>query len=287
MIPASLRAQLGDPHLVTLSNAAGDTAVISLYGAHVLSWTVAGQELLYCSERATTDGNAAIRAGIPVCFPQFSGFGDLPKHGVVRNTAWQLQGDVTSGSDVPSARARFILSDSPASRTIWPHAFAVTLDVVLGDGTLDVTLGVTNTGSSPFDFTAALHTYLAVEDCRTATVEGLGKYAFIDATTQPFTDRVQDTPALHVTGEVDRIYPAVTNALTLAQPGRKRVIVDKDGFADVVVWNPGPDKVKALADMPDTDWLRMLCIEAVQWQHPVVLQPGGTWQGTQRLRCLT
>ena len=67
----------------------GDSALVALHGAQVLSWTVAGRERLYLSPRALFDGRSAIRGGIPLCFPQFNQRGPLPKHGFARNLAWQ------------------------------------------------------------------------------------------------------------------------------------------------------------------------------------------------------
>ena len=51
--------------------------------------------------------------------------------------------------------------------------------------------------------------------------------------------------------------------------------------ADVVVWNPGPAKAKAMTDLPDDDWTRFLCIEAASIGRPVVLGPGQQWTGRQ------
>jgi hypothetical protein len=51
----------------------------------VLSWvTPDGRERLFLSDKAVFDGSVAIRGGIPVCWPQFAGLGELPKHGFVR-----------------------------------------------------------------------------------------------------------------------------------------------------------------------------------------------------------
>jgi glucose-6-phosphate 1-epimerase len=60
--------------------------------------------------------------------------------------------------------------------------------------------------------------------------------------------------------------------------------VSQAGFEDTVVWNPGPDKARALRDFPDEDWLRMICIEAACVAAPVRLLPGEKWCGSQTLR---
>ena len=51
--------------------------------------------------------------------------------------------------------------------------------------------------------------------------------------------------------------------------------------ADVVVWNPGPTRAAALADMPDDDWLQLLCVEAAVIGAPVTLAAGQEWVGRQ------
>ena len=50
----------------------GDCALVALHGAQVLSWISGGRERLYLSPKAVFDGQAAIRGGIPLCFPQFN-----------------------------------------------------------------------------------------------------------------------------------------------------------------------------------------------------------------------
>lgn len=99
--------------LLQLHNARGDSAVISLYGAQLLSWQTAdGRAHLYCTPEPSLKPGASIRGGVPVCFPQFSGRGALPKHGLVRNLVWQIDGDVLSGAGQDVAYARLSLSDS-------------------------------------------------------------------------------------------------------------------------------------------------------------------------------
>ena len=60
----------------------GDTVLVALQGAHVLSWVSQGRERLYLRPNNLWDGKSAIRGGVPVCFPQFNQRGTLPKHGL-------------------------------------------------------------------------------------------------------------------------------------------------------------------------------------------------------------
>ena len=77
----------------------GDRLVVAHHGAHVLSWVAGGRERLYLSPQSVMDGHAAIRGGIPVCFPQFNQRGDLPSmalHAMCRGhpspPSWMLTG---------------------------------------------------------------------------------------------------------------------------------------------------------------------------------------------------
>ena len=78
---------------IRLDTDQGDSALVALHGAQVLSWTVAGRERLYLSPRAMFDGRSAIRGGIPLCFPQFNQRGPLPSmalHATWRGSRCQL-----------------------------------------------------------------------------------------------------------------------------------------------------------------------------------------------------
>jgi glucose-6-phosphate 1-epimerase len=226
----------------------GDRLVVALHGAHVLSWVSDGQERLYLSPQSILDGQAAIRGGVPVCFPQFNQRGPmaerLPKHGFARNVAWWV--------DAPELGAE--------------HA--------------RLTLRVHNTDTQALAFSGALHTYLAVPDVSQATLQGLGG--------QPEWDSLTDTHApaadtIRFAAEFDRVYEASANPMTLNQTLQ---ISQSPSWANTVVWNPAQDLCKRLADMPDDGWRQMLCVEAAQVYAPITLPAGGRWAGWQRLQVL-
>jgi glucose-6-phosphate 1-epimerase len=268
--------------MVHLCNSAGDTAKVSLNGAQVLSWMpAAGGEQLYCSPTPVVPGRA-IRGGVPVCFPQFANCGPLAKHGFARTALWQLHGEPVTGIDAPVASATFSLQDSPLTQAQWPFGFALVLQVRLGKGFVEWSLQVANTGAKAFDFTAALHTYLAVANVQQVAVHGLALVPYLDATQQN-TKAINPAPLLYIADETDRVYLAPPASLGILHSGLPHMRIDQEGFADTVIWNPGPAKAAALGDMPAADWRRMLCVEAAQVAHPVHLLPGTQWQGTQRL----
>lgn len=270
--------------LLHLSNAHGDSAVISLYGAQLLSWKTAdGREHLYCTPEMAVRPGAAVRGGVPVCFPQFSGLGPLPKHGLVRHLVWHAEGDVLSGARHDVACTRLALTDSDVTRAAWPHSFTLQIQIELGAGWVSVALNVTNTGDAPFDFTAALHTYLATSDVRRAGVAQLGACRMIDTTIDARAEFRHDGSTLRIHRETDNVYLAAPAALTLLHDDQAILQLEQQGFADSVIWNPGPGKAAQLGDMPVAHWTRMLCIEAAQIEHPVRLSPRAIWRGVQRL----
>ena len=47
-----------------------------------------------------------------------------------------------------------------------------------------------------------------------------------------------------------------------------------------MVWNPGAEGARDLADLPDADWQRFVCVEPVIVDRPVALAPGQSFTGT-------
>jgi glucose-6-phosphate 1-epimerase len=257
----------------------GASVTVARFGGHVLSWVPAdGRERLFLSERAITDGSAPIRGGIPVCWPQFSGLGDLPKHGLLRNRVWE-----PFAISAPDSLA-FALRDDESSRVAWPHGFEARLAVTLGATRLTVSLAVRNTGAAPFRFTGALHTYFAVDDIARVSVTGLAGREYRDAAGGNRIVTESET-ALRFSGEVDRVYHDVPDALVL-EDGLGRTRVTGEGFADVVVWNPWSTLCAGLPDMLPDGYRRMVCIEAAAARLPVEVAPGTTWIGRQVLEAL-
>lgn len=255
----------------------GDRVVVAHHGAHVLSWIAAGHERLYLSPQSIKEAHAAIRGGIPVCFPQFNQRGDLPKHGFARNASW-----TTQKAHLEDATAHLVLalSDSAATRQWWDQSFEALLRIELTPGALQLELTVRNTDSKPLSFTGALHTYFAVSHVAQARLLGLGG--------QPEWDAVNDRHAtaahvLRFDGEFDRVYAAAPKGYELQEGPHTLSIQQSMDWAQTVVWNPGAAKCATLSDMPEGGWQHMLCIEAAQVYEPITLPAGGRWAGWQRL----
>ncbi|MET0383898.1 MAG: D-hexose-6-phosphate mutarotase, partial [Burkholderiaceae bacterium] len=251
---------------------------LMLHGGHLVSWIPAGgEEQLYLSPTSRYGEGHAVRGGVPVIFPQFAMRGALPRHGLLRTRAWRLEPAPSHGEHA-QAVVRFAADDR--TRAIWPHGFEAELTVSIAGRQLDVELSVTNTGDTPFEFTAALHSYLRARDVLKAQLEGLQAVNYEDNATGQW--QMQWGDVTQVIGEIDRIYRDAPATLTLRERGR-RLSIAREGFPDVVVWNPGPAKGAALDDMPAGDWQRMLCVEAARVIEPKTLAPGEQWFGLQTL----
>lgn len=268
---------------LTLQSPDGACIRLSPHGAHLLSWQPAGApEQLYLSPRSEFVPGKAIRGGVPVCFPQFSERGPLPKHGFARTLPWEL---VLQQQGKDDALAVMRLRDSDETRKLWPHAFELELSVRVGGRSLDIELACENLGDTPLQFTAALHTYLRVADLDAVSVEGLTGLRYFDSIKQAEALQRMD---LLLTGEkgvldLDRIYFGVKERPLLVAEDRRQVVVRQQGFEDAVIWNPGPERCAKLADMPPEGWSEMLCVEAASIGRPVELQAGESWVGRQSL----
>lgn len=274
----------GVPALV-LRASDGAQAVVTLQGGHVVSWRAAGSDVeqLYLSPASLFADGKAIRGGVPVIFPQFSDRGPFVRHGFARTMRWQLLRDDAT-DDGRSAQVVLGLTDDAASREQWPQAFALALRVRVGGDALTMDMTCTNTGSSPWAFTAALHTYLAVHDVTRARLHGMAGTHFDDRVAGVFG--VQGEAPLQIDGEVDRVYASVTRALRLDDPrptGIRRLTIAQQGFTDVVVWNPGAMRCAALSDMPVDGYRHMLCVESACITDPVTLDAGQLWTASQTL----
>lgn len=262
---------------VCLTTAAGAAAVITLYGAHLVSWKAAdGRERLYLSERSRFGAGHAIRGGVPVIFPQFADGGPLPRHGFARTAEWTL---VDARHDKGYACATLRLADSAATRAIWPHPFVAELTVMIEGKRLDIELEVENTGAEAFAFSAALHSYFSIAQANMCSVQGLDGVCYEDRT-EPGELKREDGEALFVDREIDRVYRDVGKPLLLWEPER-HLAIEAEGFPDVVVWNPWIARCAALDDMPPDGYRRMLCIEAAAVAKPVELAAGESWFGRQ------
>ena len=253
-------------------------AEIHLHGAHVTAWAPTGEpSALWLSPLSSYEGSAAIRGGVPLCFPWFGPLADrpeAPRHGIGRTASWSLDEVREAGEDVV---VRLVLRDDESTRaSAWPQPFVALCTVTVGSR-LTVTLTFTHLGPEPVLLEEALHSYLAVADVTRAELHGLEGVAFLDKTAQGVRTPGAAGPVL-VAGEVDRVYLDTTGPVTVHDvAGGREVEVSKEGSATTVVWNPWVAGARATADIDDEGWSGFVCVEAANVGSAAVpLAPGAT-----------
>jgi glucose-6-phosphate 1-epimerase len=237
-------------------------------GAQVLQVQWGGTEVLYRSP-LYPDPNAPARGGVPVLFPQFAKAGLLKKHGWARDVPWVLLKD-QKGPGGHSVTLRLAVGiDNPFN---WPHAAELTLSAkAVHDAqqkprnlplqaSLEMSLTVRNIGSKAFSWTGGLHPYWFTPDLLRSELLGFA---------QPVRWQGEEFETLF-----DNLGP-----LTLKTPFHT-LQLSMTGFDQWMVWNPGREGAKALADLPDADWQQFVCIEPVIVDRPNTVEPGAVFEGT-------
>ena len=242
-----------------------------------------GLERLYVSSTSKFGEGAAIRGGIPVCFPQFAGRGPLPKHGFVRTSSeWDIESMSSEGG---ACKLVLTLGDTEASRAVWPHAFTLRYLVTLTESTLCTEMELVNKGSEALTFTCALHTYFAVDDVANVEVLGLSGLTYEDNTAGN-ANIVEAAEEVRVVGEVDRVYldapPRLALRAARAGAPKEQLVIDKTpGFRDAVLWNLGEAKAPTMSDLGTGEWRNYVCIEAGAIGTPVELPAGEAYSAGQ------
>ena len=247
-------------------------ALISLHAGQVLSYQPAGEadDVMFLSEKAYYQDGKAIKGGAPICWPWFGADPEgkgRPGHGFVRNRPWNVVAtEAMSNGDI---KVTLGLVDTPETRAIWPHAFSLRQEIVIGD-TLNLSLITRNTGKEKFTITQAFHTYFKVGDITRAKVAGLTGYDYLDKAGGGNTQKHQ-TGDVTIDTEVDRIYLNVGNTLTIDDGAlNRRIQITSQGSKTAVVWNPWEKIARDMADLEDADYQRLLCVETTNAADDVV-----------------
>jgi glucose-6-phosphate 1-epimerase len=261
---------------------ADSTVEVSLAGAQVLRWQQAGSDVLWTASQPQYAAGQPVRGGVPLVFPWFGDHSSnpkLPAHGFARNQPWQL----VHANETPEVVLELV--DDAATRAMWPHAFRLRLSVALG-ARLRLTLTVENTGTEPFVFEVALHTYFAVGDVQTASVHGLEGVPCTEQATAPEAswDRAQP---LRFRAETDRIFQGVPAQLELRAPALARTVtLSARDARSAIVWNPWSAKTSRLSQMAADDWQRFCCIETANVrEHAVRLGAGEAHRLSVAIAC--
>lgn len=264
--------------------------ILALHGAHLISWVPTGQRDVFWLSDASLPEPAAIRGGVPLCWPWFGKQGipqGAPQHGPVRNRHWTVSAVLADSAErvsITLAPSRATTATDPLLQFA-PH-LQVTLHVDLGE-TLVQTLETRNHGSEAFVLTQALHSYFAVQDASRVQIQGLAGLAFHDKVTGT-TDNLQPGAFLLDTA-CDRIYQHDAQDLEhhyTVEDGawQRRIHIRTQGSQSMVVWNPGAEQARSMVDVPDAAWRDFLCVETANaGKDSVTLEPGTRHRLTQTL----
>jgi glucose-6-phosphate 1-epimerase len=288
-IPGLVRFERGGGGLTrAVARAGGATAHVYLHGAHVTHWEPPSSlPVLFISSRSAFAPGRAIRGGIPVIFPWFGPNPDdarAPDHGFARNLEWEVE---SVAAEKDAVAVDLALAPSDATRAAWPHAFLLRYRVRIG-AVLELTLSVENRSTAPFAFQEALHTYVQVGDVEAATVQGLEETTYIDKAEGMVRKREGREP-VRLRGLTDRVYLDTERACSINDPVLGRTVrIDKRGSRTTVLWNPGAEKARGMADISPEAWRSMLCVETANAvDNAVRLPPGERHEMTARLAAAT
>lgn len=247
---------------------------IYLYGAHLTSWKPAGaEEVIFLSRQSRFEEGSAIRGGVPICFPWFGPNATNPKapaHGFARTRAWQLE---SIGQNPAGVSVTMSLESDDETRKWWPAGFQLLFRVNFGQK-LVLELILTNTGGAPLQFEEALHTYYRIGDVSKAQVVGLDGVHYLDKTDSGH-EKIQHGDVV-IAAETDRVYLNTTHPVEIVDPVlRRRILVSKENSNNTVVWNPWLEKAQSLADLGETAWPNMICVESCNvGASTVQVEPG-------------
>ncbi|MBY0475517.1 MAG: D-hexose-6-phosphate mutarotase [Nitrosomonas sp.] len=270
-------------------NSAKAKALVSIHAGQVLSYQAAGEpeDVMFLSEKAYYQDGKAIKGGAPICWPWFGADPEgkgRPGHGFVRNRAWNVVAtEAMANGDV---KVTLGLMDTPDTREIWPQSFSLQQEIIIGES-LNLSLITRNTGKEKFSITQAFHTYFKVGDIARTKVLGLERCEYIDKAGGGNAQK-QQSGAVTIESEVDRIYLDVGNTLTIADSAlNRRIQITSQGSKTAVVWNPWEKISKEMADLEDDDYQRLLCVETTNAANDVVeVVPGGECRLTADYRVI-
>ena len=188
----------------------------------------------------------------------------------MRSKAWTLDSIAQTDTGVVVSVAT---GSDDQTRTQWPFDFRLLLRATFGVS-LNLELVTTNTGATPLTIEEALHTYYLIGDATTVRVAGLDGARYLDKV-DGGRERVQERD-ISIAAETDRVYVNTTGAIDIDDPTlRRRIRVDKAHSRSTIVWNPWIEKARAMADLQDDDWTRLVCVETANVQpHAITLGPG-------------
>jgi galactose mutarotase-like enzyme len=159
--------------VIELTRGAATLRVAPQIGARLLTWQVDGHDVIHWPDAADWTHPAKVRGGDPLLFPflgrhrvdgRLGAWRDqdgtvyaLPVHGFARDSQFNAE------TDDAAASVSMTLTDSAATRAVYPFAFRFTARYrLLDDGALEVSLITENRDERPLPYYAGHHFYFAL-----------------------------------------------------------------------------------------------------------------------------
>jgi D-hexose-6-phosphate mutarotase len=225
------------------------------------------------SDTASYHPAKALRGGIPLCWPWFGADtenSDRPQHGYARTSEF----DVVSTLANEQATS-IVLSLDPAQAPYpgWHNKVGLEFEIRLSD-VLWMEMRSHNLSESPLTLSNALHSYFSISSRSQLSIPAVTRLTYLDKL-QNYMPQ-QQSSAISIDGEVDRVYQAPPETIDLLDSGKGiNTSIRSWGNNNLVIWNPGQQKAKLMADFDDDGYEQMICIEpANALEQSITLQPG-------------
>ena len=269
--PGLLKNEQGLEYVQLVHPETGAKSQIFVYGGVVTSYQDKdGTEFIAVRPDAMMDGSKPISGGLSHCWPQF-GPGAIQQHGFARNVAW------TVGS-ISDTSVTMTLEPDDYTKAIWDQPFKCTFTVTLQADQLDTKMLIENTGTEPWSFQAALHSYFTVSALDNLEIAGSwkGKEFLNKLVGENGETQTEERDVLTITEEYDRVYTGVSDPVLNDKGTQKKLtILNTAGWEDTVLWNPfGNEKM---------GYNNFVCVESVKF-NPVELAGGANWVGDMSLK---
>ncbi len=237
------------------------------FGAQVLQVKLGINELLYLSPLSQIESKQTLRGGIPVLFPQFGNFGNLKKHGFVRDCNWKLVNEHRNQNDL-FVEYEYVIDEDYFLD--WKHSAKLNLKASVINSVFTTFIQILNTGSSSFEFTGGLHPYFKINSRSAIKINGLESSYFEDSFPEINFELSGDRV-------IERLY--FTNDDIYFYNGSDYLMIKSKGFESWMIWNPGMDMAKVMNDLPNDDWNKFICIEPIIKNNAILLKPNEIFEG--------
>ena len=258
---------------------------LHLHGAHLTSYRPHdNHEVLWMSDTAVYQTGKAIRGGIPLCWPWFGAHANNPdraQHGYARTSPFSV---LSTSADAQASSIILALDSAAAPYEEWQNSASLEVEIRLSDS-LWMEMRTTNQSDSTLTVSNALHTYFRISSRDRISIPDVTGLTYLDK--PQHYKKLQQTSAITINDEVDRVYLAPPMKVDLLDSGRQLTTsISSWGNHNLVIWNPGAANAKAMSDFDDQGFEQMLCIEpANALDQSINIKPGECHRLGQEISC--